>query len=90
MEEKRYHYHIDTFCRHEDKAYLISESRPLPKPVAEREFLRTVEEYRVQVGRFQIRPARDADREKSFPGAIKIAENHRLIIVLSRCDCDGH
>jgi hypothetical protein len=91
MEEvKRYHYHIDVFCRHEDKAYPISESRPLPKPVAEREFLRTVEEYRMQVGKFHIGPARDADREAVYPGAIKVAENHRLVIVLSRCDCDKH
>jgi len=91
MEEvKRYHFHVDVFCVHEDKAYPIRESRPLPKRVAEREFIRTVEEYRMQVGKFRIRPAREVDQVTNYPGAVKIAENHRLVVVLTRCDCDEH
>jgi hypothetical protein len=90
MEEKRYHYHIDLFCVHDGKAHFLRESRPLPKPIAEREFENTIAEYRLQVGRFRIRPASDADRETQFPGAIRVAENCKLVIVLSRCDCDSH
>ena len=90
MEEKKYHYHVDLFAVHAGKAHFVRQSRALPKPVAEREFLRTVEELRLQVGKFRIRKARDDDRETSYPGALRIAENHRLVVVLSRCDCDEH
>jgi len=91
MEEvKRFHFHVDVFCVHQDKVYPVRESRPLPKRVAEREFEQMVAEYRMQVGKFRIRPARDSDRETNYPGAVRIAENHRLVIVLTRCDCDGH
>jgi len=89
MERKEYHYHVDLFCRHDGKAYFVRQSKALPKRVAKREFDLVVQEFRMQVGKFQVRPARDADRETAFPGAVKIAENHRLIIVLSRCDCGG-
>ena len=87
---ERYHYHVDVFCRTNDgRAYFIRQSRPLPKRMAKRQFDLVVQEYRLQVGRFNIRPARDTDRESWCPGAVKIAENHRLVVVLSRCDCGG-
>jgi len=89
-EVKQYHFHVDLFCVHDGKAYFVRQSRPLPKRVAEREFEQTVAEYRMQVGKFHVRPARDSDRETRYPGAIRIAENHRLVIVLTRCDCDSH
>ena len=86
---ERYHFHIDVFCKHDGKVYFVNQSRSLPKRVAKREFDLVVQEFRLQVGKFIIRPARDTDRESWCPGAVKIAENHRLIIVLSRCDCGG-
>jgi len=89
MEERKYHYHVDLFCINSGKAHFIRQSRALPKRIAIREFERTVEELRLQVGKFQIRKAGENDRE-SFPGSLRIAQNHLLVVVLSRCDCDEH
>jgi hypothetical protein len=50
----------------------------------------SVNEYRQQVGKFTIRPATEKDRESGFVGAIKLAVNHRLVIALTKCDCDSH
>ena len=83
---KQEHFHVDV---------MTVESRPiwsstaLPKSAAERLFKEKVSELRLQVGKFHIRPARAMDWERGFVGAVRIAQNHRVIIVLSRCDCDA-
>jgi hypothetical protein len=87
MERVAVHYHVDV-CDAQSRP--LWSTRPLPKSAAEREFKRLVNEYRQQVGKFTVRPATERDRENGFVGAIKLACNHRLVIALTRCDCDAH
>ena len=87
MERVVVHYLVDVF---DTKSHPLWNTRALPKSAAEREFRRLVNEYRQQVGKFVIRPATEKDRESGFVGAIKLAVNHRLVIALTRCDCDAH
>jgi len=87
MERVVVHYHVDVF---DTKSHPLWSTRALPKSAAEREFKRLVSEYRQQVGKFVIRPATEKDRESGFVGAIKLAVNHRLVIALTKCDCDSH
>jgi len=84
MERAVVHYHVDV---------LTTESRPLwsspalPKGAAKREFEQVVGEYRKQVGKFVIHSATERDWERGFVGAVRLAENHKLVITLTRCDC---
>jgi hypothetical protein len=87
MERVAVHYHVDVF---DTKSHPLLSTRAMPKSAAEREFERLVDEYRKQVGKFTIRPATEKDWENGFVGAIKLAVNHRLVIALTRCDCDSH
>lgn len=80
-----YHYHLDEFEIRDGKAHFIRESRPLPKRVALRRFKERIQELACQVGKFSIH--RKCPDE--FPGGIVVAKNHRLILVVSRCDCGG-
>jgi len=86
MEREQFHYHVDIMSV---DARLLDSSEPLPKAAAERLFRQKVEEFRPQVGRFVIRPANESDwEERGLVGAVRVATNHRLIISLTRCDCD--
>jgi len=85
MERERFHFHVDIMT---PDSRLIESSQALTKSAAEKLFRRVVEEYRLQTGKFQIRPASERDHEAGFIGAVRIATNHRLVIVLSRCDCE--
>jgi hypothetical protein len=87
MERADFHYHVDVF---DTASKPLWSTRALPKSAAEREFRRLIGEYRQQVGKFTIRPATEKDWESGFVGAIKLAVNHRLVIALTRCDCDAH
>jgi len=87
MERAVVHYHVDVF---DTASHPLLSTRAMPKSAAEREFRRLVNEYRQQVGKFTIRPATEKDWENGFVGAIKLAVNHRLVIALTRCDCDAH
>ena len=87
MERAVVHDHVDVF---DTASKPLWSTRALPKSAAEREFKRLVSEYRQQVGKFVIRPATEKDRESGFVGAIKLAVNHRLVIALTKCDCDSH
>jgi len=87
MERVAVHYHVDVF---DTASNPLWSSQAMPKSAAEREFRRLIDEYRQQVGKFIIRPATEKDRESGFVGAIKLAVNHRLVIALTRCDCDSH
>jgi len=87
MERVVVHYHVDVF---DTASNPLWSSQAMPKSAAEREFRRLIDEYRQQVGKFIIRPATERDWENGFVGAIKLAVNHRLVIALTRCDCDAH
>jgi hypothetical protein len=87
MKRVAVHYHVDVFDAASNPLW---SSQAMPKSAAEREFRRLIDEYRQQVGKFIIRPATEKDRESGFVGAIKLAVNHRLVIALTRCDCDSH
>ncbi len=82
---ERIHYHIDEFVWDGEKFLFVRDSEPMPKRKANREFREMVEELSKQVGRFVVSRKPDS----SFPGAIRIALNHRVAIALTRCDCDG-
>jgi hypothetical protein len=71
---ERAHYHIDWFERVGSDIYPTRSSEPLDKTTASRLFAATVEELRRAVG-------------PMFPGCVVRAENHRVVVVLSRCDC---
>jgi len=86
MEREQFHYHVDIMT---PESRPIVSSPALPKSAAERLFRRQVEEYRLQTGKFLIRAATANDQEAGFIGAVRIATNHKLVIVLSRCDCDA-
>jgi len=85
QETQRGHYHVDLVAA----GYVIWSSEPLLKSAARRLFRAKVDELKWQVGKFTVRQATDSDRlEKGLLGAVKIAENHRVMVVLSKCDCD--
>ncbi len=80
------HWHVDVMNR---ATFVEWTSPPIgAKGAAKRAFEAKVAELSAQVGKFHIRKATDADRRSFAPGAIKIAENHRLFVILSVCDCD--
>lgn len=82
----QWHYHVDVFKIKNGVAYFERDSKPLiGKSVAWRAFEAEVEEARKQVGKLTITKCSNDE----FPGAIRIARNHRIAIVLSRCDCDS-
>ena len=87
MERERYeHYHVDLVAA----GYVVWSSEPLLKSAARRLFWERVNELKQQVGKFVVRQATDSDRlGKGLLGAVKIAENHRIMVVLSKCDCDA-
>jgi len=85
MEREQFHYHVDVMTP--DSRPIMS-SPALPKSAAERLFKKAVEEYRLQAGRFVIRAATPKDWEDGFIGAVRIAKNCRLVVSLTRCDCD--
>jgi hypothetical protein len=87
MERAAVHYHVDVF---DTKSHPLLSTRALLKSAAKREFRRLIDEYKKQVGEFIIRPATEKDWKNGFVGAVKLAVNHRLVIALTRCDCDAH
>jgi hypothetical protein len=84
MERVAVHYHVDVF---DTASKPLWSTHAMPKSAAKREFERLVNEYRQQVGKFAIRPATEKDWENGFVGAVRLAENCRLVIALTRCDC---
>jgi len=84
MERFEFHYHVDILTT---DSRLVASSAALPKSAAERLFRQKVEEYRQQTGKFIVRPATERDWERGFVGAVRLAENHKLVIALTRCDC---
>lgn len=78
------HYHVDLFEVRDGKFYFMMDSEPLPKRVALREFKRRVGELAEQVGKFALSRCGGDD----FPGAIRVARNHRIALAVTRCDCD--
>jgi len=85
MERSAFHYHVDILT---PDSRPVASSAALPKSAAERLFRQKVEEYRQQTGKFIVRPATERDWARGFVGAVKVAVNHRLVISLTRCDCD--
>ena len=86
MEREQFHYHVDVMT---PDSHLIVSSPALPKSAAKRLFRSKVADLQAQVGKFRVRSAVASDAEKGFVGAIRIAENHRVVVVLTRCDCDN-
>jgi hypothetical protein len=80
---ERFHYHLDWFERCGSDIYPTRSSEPLDKTTAGRLFAATVEELRRAVGPMVV----TRGEHPLFPGCVVRAENHRLIVVLSRCDC---
>jgi len=87
MERSQFHYHVDIMT---PDARLITSSPALVKSAARKLFMKTIDEYRQQVGKFLVRRATEADLKAGFIGSVKIAFNHKLVISLTRCDCDVH
>jgi hypothetical protein len=85
MMEVREHFHIDWFEIRGGEVWPTRSSEPLDKTEAGRRFAAIVEELRRSVGPMAI--VRGA--HPLVPGCVARAENHRLIVVLSRCDCGG-
>jgi len=81
--EVREHFHIDWFEVRGGEIWPTRSSEALDKTTAGRLFAAIVEELRRAVGPMVV--TRGA--HPLFPGSIARAENHRLIVVLSRCDC---
>ncbi len=81
------HWHIDILDSR--MVPLWSSGRIYSKGAARREFSRIVEELGRQVGKFVVRRPSEEERATALPGAVRIAKNHRLVVVLSGCDCDG-
>jgi hypothetical protein len=83
VEMERAHYHIDWFERVGSDIYPTRSSEPLDKTTASRLFAATVEELRRAVGPMTV----TRGEHPLFPGCVVRAENHRVVVVLSRCDC---
>jgi hypothetical protein len=81
--EAREHFHIDWFEVRDGEIWPTRSSEALDKSEAGRRFAAIVEELRRAVGPMVI--ARGS--HPLFPGSVLRAENHRVIVVLSRCDC---
>jgi hypothetical protein len=80
---ERFHYHLDWFERRGSDIYPTRSSEPLDKTTAGRLFAATVEELRRAVGPVVV----TRGSHPLFPGSVLRAENHQVIVVLSRCDC---
>ena len=81
---ERVHYHIDWFERRGSDVYPTHSSEPLDGSEAGRQFAAIVAELRRATGPMTV----VRGEHPLFPGCVVRAENHRLIVVLSRCDCD--
>jgi hypothetical protein len=80
---EQFHYHLDWFVRQGSDIYPTRSSGPLDKTTAGRLFAATVEELRRAVGPMVV----VRGEHPLFPGSVVRAENHRVVVVLSRCDC---
>jgi len=80
---ERFHYHIDWFERRGSDVYSTHSSEPLDGSEASRRFTAIVAELRHAIGPMTVVKGPHPE----FPGCVVRAENHRLIVVLSRCDC---
>jgi hypothetical protein len=81
--EAREHFHIDWFEIRGGEVWPTRSSEPLDKATAGRRFAAIVEELRCAIGPMAI----VRGEHPLFPGSVVRAENHRVIVVLSRCDC---
>jgi hypothetical protein len=81
--EAREHFHIDWFEVRGGEIWPMRSSGPLDKTTAGRLFAATVEELRRVLGPVVV----TRGEHPLFPGSIARAENSRVVIVLSRCDC---
>lgn len=81
---EKMHFHVDEFEVVSGRYYFVRDSEPLPKRAALREFKRRVGELAKQVGKFALNRCGGDD----FPGAIRVARNHRIALTVTRCDCD--
>jgi len=81
--EAREHFHIDWFEIQNGNVWPTHSSEALDKNEAGRRFAAIVEELRRSVGPMTI----VRGEHPLFPGSVVRAENHRVIVVLSRCDC---
>jgi hypothetical protein len=79
----KFHYHIDWFERRGSDIYPTHSSEPLDGSEAGRRFAAIVAELRCAIGPMSV----VRGTHPLFPGCVARAENHSLIIVLSRCDC---
>jgi hypothetical protein len=80
---ERFHYHIDWFERRGSDIYPTHSSEPLDGSEAGRQFAAVVAELRRAIGPMTV----VRGEHPLFPGCVVRAENHRVVIVLSRCDC---
>lgn len=79
-----FHYHVDRFEFLSGKWMFVEDTKPITKRQARREFFRIIDELSKQVGRFNV-----IRHDENFPGAIRVAMNHRIAIALTKCDCGG-
>ena len=77
------HFHIDWFEVRGGEIWPTRSSEPLDKNEAGRRFAAIIEELRRALGPMVV----TRGSHPLFPGCVVRAENHRLIVVLSRCDC---
>jgi len=80
---ERIHYHIDWFERRGSDVYPTNSSEPLDGSEAGRRFAAIVAELRRAIGPMTV----VRGEHPLFPGCVVRAENHRLVVALSRCDC---
>jgi hypothetical protein len=81
--EAREHFHIDWFEKRGAEVWPTRSSEALDKTTAGRLFAAIVEELRRAVGPMVV----TRGSHPLFPGCVVRAENHRVVVVLSRCDC---
>lgn len=80
------HYHIDLFEKSDRGLRFVNDNCAIySKSTARHQFRQIVKELTAQVGKFKIH----RQPHPEIPGAIKYAENHRLVVALSVCDCGG-
>jgi hypothetical protein len=80
---ERFHSHVDWFEKRGAEVWSTSSSKALDAAEASRRFNEIVAELRRSVGPLTV--IRGA--HPLFPGCVVRAENHRVVVVLSRCDC---
>jgi hypothetical protein len=80
---ERFHFHVDWFEKKGAEVWPTRSSEALDAAEASRRFNEIVAELRRSVGPLTV--IRGA--HPLFPGCVVRAENHFLVVVLSRCDC---